>query len=48
MKMKTLSELEQEAMNIVWKLEKCSVRDVADKLKLYAHVNEILIKSSSF
>ncbi len=29
---KPISELEQEAMNIVWVLKKCSVRNVADKL----------------
>ena len=28
---KTLSPLEQEAMNIVWELNECSIRDVVEK-----------------
>ena len=28
---KTLSPLEQEAMNIVWELKECSIRDVVEK-----------------
>lgn len=32
MKPKSLSSLEQEVMNIVWGLKKCSVRDVLEKL----------------
>lgn len=32
MKTKQLSELEHEVMNIVWKLENCSVRDVRIEL----------------
>ena len=32
MKQRSLSELEQEVMNIVWQLENCSVRDVLNKL----------------
>lgn len=31
---KSISELEQKVMNIVWKLEKCSIREVFDKLKI--------------
>lgn len=31
MKMKPLSELEQEIMDIVWELESCTVRDVLDR-----------------
>ena len=30
--MKSLSELEQEVMNIVWELETCSVRDVLERM----------------
>lgn len=32
MKPKSLGDLEQEVMDIVWGLEKCSVRDVLEKL----------------
>lgn len=32
MKLKPLSELEQEVMNIVWELETCSVRDVLGRM----------------
>lgn len=32
MKPKTISELEQEVMNIVWKCRGCSVREVREKL----------------
>lgn len=32
MQPKSLSNLEQEVMNIVWKLEKCSVRNVLERL----------------
>ena len=32
MKTKPLSELEQRAMNIVWELETCSVRDVLEQI----------------
>lgn len=32
MTQKPISELEQEVMNIVWELDKCSVRDVLEKI----------------
>lgn len=32
MKAKSLSHLEQEIMNIVWELERCTVRDVVGRL----------------
>lgn len=32
MKHKQISELEQEVMSIVWELEKCSVREVLEKI----------------
>lgn len=32
MKMKSLSELEQEVMNIVWEFDACSVRDVLERI----------------
>lgn len=31
MKTKTLSELEQEIMTVVWSLEKCTIREVVDE-----------------
>ena len=32
MKLKTISTLEQEVMDIIWELKECSVRDVLNKL----------------
>ncbi|RJQ38634.1 hypothetical protein C4559_00825 [Candidatus Microgenomates bacterium] len=48
MKMKHLSPLEQEVMNIVWSLKQCTVRDVLGKLKskklAYTTVSTILTR----
>lgn len=33
MKVKQLSELEQEAMNIVWECKECSIREIRARLK---------------
>jgi predicted transcriptional regulator len=32
MQQKALSPLEQEAMNIVWQLKECSIRDVMERI----------------
>ena len=48
MKIKPLSPLEQEAMNIVWSFKQCTVRDVLRKLKnknlAYTTVSTILTR----